>query len=385
MLAACGGSESNPTTQAPQDTGAFSQQTNPGQQATDSVQVQPTATPELLPTATDAPTSTPRPTATTQPTATPQPVEAGVSRSNPLPIGSEFVGDTWSIIVTDVVRGDEATEAIASANQFNDPPRQGFEYLIANVRLENISAADKAESAAIAVDLRVTGDRNVVYNRVSVVPPKSLEGELFPGGAAEGQIVFEVPDDEGNLMFVVGEMLSFDSEAVRFVAIDPDATITPDPVLQEIQPTDLGKRRDNPARIGDTLVAGPWEFAVVEVVRGDDAAEMVQQANMFNDPAPDGQEYVLVKLRARFLGTGDPDRGENISGFFLKMTGDNSVVYESPSVVSPKPELDATLFAGGETEGWEVLSASMGEQGLKVIFQPLLSFSSDGIRYISIE
>lgn len=67
------------------------------------------------------------------------------------------------------------------------------------------------------------------------------------------------------------------------------------------------------------------------------------------------------------------------------MTGDNSVVYESPSVVSPKPELDATLFAGGETEGWEVLSASMGEQGLKVIFQPLLSFSSDGIRYISIE
>jgi len=303
----------------------------------------------------------------------------------PLTLGTEFTGQTWSIVVSDVVRSQDAAEAIAKANQFNDPPRQGFEYLIANVKLKNISTKQEAQSASFAVDLRVTGDKNIVYSRVSVVPPKSLEGKLFPDGATEGQIVFEIPSDERNLMFIVGEMMSFDAEASRFIAIDQDARVVPDPALEDTKPTDIGKRRDNPAKINDTLVTEAWEFRLVEAVRGDKAAEMVKEANQFNDPAPDGQEYILVRLQARYLGSKKPDHRENISGSYLKITGERNVVYESPSVVPPKPELDATLFAGGETEGWEVLSASRDEKGLMVIFEPPFSFSSDSTRYISIE
>ena len=86
-----------------------------------------------------------------------------------------------------------------------------------------------------------------------------------------------------------------------------------------------------------TLVAGAWEFKVVDTIRDDEAAELVNNANQFNDLAPDGQEYILVKLRERYLGTDNPDRGENINGSYLKIAGEKNVVYESPSVVPPKP------------------------------------------------
>ena len=64
------------------------------------------------------------------------------------------------------------------------------------MKLKNISTKQEAQSASLAVDLRVTDEKNFVFSRVSVVPPKSLEGELFPNGATEGQDMFEIPSDE---------------------------------------------------------------------------------------------------------------------------------------------------------------------------------------------
>jgi hypothetical protein len=330
-------------------------------------------------------TSTPIPTQTPIPTATSKPVEVGASRSNPLPLGTEFKSKNWSIIVSDVIRGKEAAQAISTANMFNEPAKQGSEYLIANIKIKNISDKQEAQSASFAVNLRVTGDKNIVYSNASVVPPKSFEGELFPNGEAEGQEVFEVPSDEKNLLFIVNEMMSFEPNTDRYLAIDEDAKVIPASSLKDIISTDLGTLRDNPAKIGDTLVAGGLEFKVVEVVRGDKAAEMAKKANQFNDSAPDGEEYIAIKIKARFLGGDEPDSAANIDGSYLKITGEKNVVYESPSVVPPNPPLDANLFAGGETEGWEVLSVSKDEKGLVLIFQPLFSFSKEAIRYISIE
>ena len=108
------------------------------------------------------------------------------------------------------------------ANQFNKPPRQGFEYLIANVKLKNASDKQEAQSASFAIVcvLPVTRTSPIA---ASAVPPKQLQGELFPNGMTEGQIVFEIPSTEKNLMFIVGEMMSFDTKAMRFMAIDKDA------------------------------------------------------------------------------------------------------------------------------------------------------------------
>ena len=258
-------------------------------------------------------------------------------------------------------------------------------FLIANLTLKNISKEQKAQSTSFAVNLNVTGDQNISYRAIPAVPPEPLKGELFPDGTAKGQVVFEVPASEKNLMFIVTESMSFDTNLRQFIAIDPDASITPDPSLRKVAPTDIGRKRDTPAKIGETLVAGQWEFSILQTVRDNDAATLITEANQFNDPAPADQEYVAIRFKARYLGTDDPDRSENISGTFLKITGEKNVVYEHLPVVPPKPNIDSMLFAGGSAEGWTVASVSKGEKGLKLIFEPLFSFGQDNIRFITIE
>ncbi len=343
---------------------------------------QPEAT--AAPTQAPAPTEPPSPTALPEPTATPKPAEVGTSRSNPLPLSSEIRLKTWAITITEVARGEAAFQAIAAANQFNEKPHDGYEYLLASLRLENISDKQEAQPVVFGTNLRVTGDRNILYSPASVVEPKPLEGELFPGGKVEGQIAFEVPADEKNLMFQVEESLSFEQAPV-FVAIDEDARIVPDATLKTIQASELGTRRDAPAKPGETLTTASWEITLLEVVRGADAAKMAQEANQFNELAPAGSEYIAVKLRVRAIGLSRPDVAQQIDGGFLKITGDKNVVYEKPSVVAPAPELDAHLFPGGITEGWEILSVAAGEQKLTLIFKPLLSFSDDETRFLAIE
>lgn len=168
-------------------------------------------------------------------------------------------------------------------------------------------------------------------------------------------MAFLVPADEHSLMFFVAESLSFDRDARRFVAIDEGATISPAPALEEIAPTDTGATRASPAPLGTTAVSANWEITVLEVYRGADAAQRVAEANSFNDPAPEGQEYIVARVRARYLGGDNPDVAARIDQNAFKVTGAANVIYERPSVVEPAPSLEAYLFPGGQAEGWVVV------------------------------
>lgn len=329
-------------------------------------------------------TDAPMPTATTEPTPTPEPAEAGSSRSNPLPLGAELRFETWSVTISNVIRGEQAQQAIAGANQFNEPPPEGHEYLLADVRLENISSEQKSQSVLFGTSIGVTGQNNKLYSEASIVTPKELEGEVFPGGVTEGQVVFAVPAGEKNLLFQISEAFAI-TQAPRFVAIDEGAALTPDAALGDITATDIGTRRDAPAPLGETATSDTWEVTVLEVVRGEQAAALVQQANQFNEPAPSGSEFVAVKLRVRAIGVDTPDEAQNVDGSLLNVSGEKNVVYEHPSVVAPDPMLDARLFPGGVAEGWEVFSVASGEQKLVLIFEPLFSFSDTNTRFLTLE
>lgn len=373
-LAACGGT---PPTTAPA----------PEQPAAAAVQEAAGAVPTSVPAPTEAPapTATPEPTATVAPTVTPEPAEPGTSRSAPLPLGTELRFENWAMSITGVSRGDEAAQAITGANQFNDLAPEGWQYLLASLKLTNISTEQEAKSVLFGVDLRVTGERNVLYSRASVVVPQPLEGELFPDGSAEGQIAFLVPAGEGNLMFFVAESFSFDLEARRFVAIDEGASIVADPTLAEIAPREDGSRRAAPAPLGTTVVSEAWEVTVLEVFRGADAAQRVTEANQFNDPAPEGQEYIVARIRARYLGGDDADSAANIDQNAFKVTGAANVIYDRPSIVAPEPTLDAYLFPGGQVEGWVVVQAPTGEAGLTLVYEPIFEFGDDNVRFLGLE
>ncbi len=335
----------------------------------------------------EAPAVSPFSTATaiSKPTATPEAVEPGASRSAPLPLGTELRFTNWAVMISAVVRGDEAARAIANANQFNDPAPPGWQYLLATLKLTNISTEQTARSALLGVDVRVTGQRSLLYDRASVVPPRQLEGELFPGGSVEGQIAFLVPVDEGNLMFYVAEFLSFDRNGRRFVAIDEGAVVRPDSVLATLTPTDTGASRANPAPLGVTTISENWEITVLEALRGIEAARRVAEANMFNEPAPEGEEYLLARVRARYLGRDDPDVMAQISQSDFRATGAANVVYERPLVVAPEPRLDAYLFPGGQVEGWLVVQVPADETGLTLVFQPGFALSDKNVRFFALE
>jgi hypothetical protein len=293
--------------------------------------------------------------------------------------------DTWAVRSIQIVRGADAHAAIAEANQFNEPPREGYEYVLVTTTVENISTEQTAENPSFGVDFRLTGDRNMLYSRASVVEPEPLEGDLFPQGEATGQVAFEVPRDERNLLLFVNESASFDS-APRFIALEDGARVEMSPDLAKIEPSPLGTQRTQPAPQGEMVTTENWQVMVLDVIRGDAAVQRIQEANQFNEPAPEGMEYVAVKLRVHHIGTDEPDHAEHVSGTGLvRITGEKNVVYEHASAVDPAPALDASLFHGGATEGWTVLHVAQDEQQLALIFQPLFSFSDDETRFLALD
>jgi hypothetical protein len=122
---------------------------------------------------------------------------------------------------------------------------------------------------------------------------------------------------------------------------------------------------------------------VIESIRGDDARQMVQAANQFNDPPEKRMKYILVKVWVRNIGT--PDSAGNMDGSSFESTGSNNTLYEMPSVVDPEPALDVILFSGGVYEGWITSLAAEGETNLMAVFTPWTDWDGINRRFLSLE
>lgn len=276
---------------------------------------------------------------------------------------------------------------IAKANMFNDAPAEGKEYVLVTVKVTNIATEDKAENVMMATYIRLTGSRNQQYTTGQAVAPTPLEGDVFPNGSVEGQIVFEIPSDESNLMFVLNE--GFSLMPPLYVAYDEGASMTPDPAIG-MADTKLGLSRDEPASINDALVINPITFKIDEVVRGADAAQMVKDANQFNDPPAEGKEYVCIKITLQYLGDSKPDSVYStiLANNEFRLIGSQNVLYDVPTVVEPFPQfsdMDAnSVYAGGIISGWIVREVPAGESGLVLQYQPQFDFFDTSMRYIAL-
>jgi hypothetical protein len=257
-----------------------------------------------------------------------------------------------------------------------------MEYLLVKLYVKS-TYADSDEHSISGSDFKVTGDRLIEYFNASVVEPEPvLDVQLFAGGETEGWSAYPIGQGEGNLILIVDELLSFENR-LRFIALDDGASISIAPELGDIKPTDLGKDRDSPAPYGEKVITEDWEVAILEVVRGDDAWKLVQEANQFNEPPTEGMEYIVVKVQMRYIST--VDGSVNIDGSYFKALGSANVLYDWPSVVDPDPALDVTLYPGGRYEGWTVAQVAKGEAGLVLQFEPLLDFSGKNKRFLALE
>lgn len=346
----------------------------------ETVGTEPTSPPK--PTITPAPTDTPSPTDTPEPPPTFTPAPIGLSRANPFPALTLVNAPNWDIQVLEVVRGDGAWQAIQAANQFNDPAPEGMEFVLVKIYAKSTYADGEAHFIS-GRDFYLTGDLHIRHKSPSVVDPDPiLDAELFPDGETEGWAAFVAGIDEGNLILVFDE-LYFDAERLSFIALDDGASVSIPPELSDIEPNDLGIERTNPAPFGEKVVTEDWELQVLEVVRGDDAWSMVQEVNQINKPPEEGMEYIAVRVRARNIG--DEDDAELIDSTWFETTGDANAIHNAPTVADPDPILFFRLYPGGEAEGWVVVQAQIGEQGVMLIFEPVFDSSGENTRYLLLQ
>jgi hypothetical protein len=126
-----------------------------------------------------------------------------------------------------------------------------------------------------------------------------------------------------------------------------------------------------------------WEIQVLDVLRDADAWSRVEAANMFNEPAPEGQAYLLIKLHVRCLY--DDDESHWISGSDFGVTGDRLIQYTPAGAVPPEPVLDAELYGGGETEGWVAFLVGADEENLMLVVDEVFNFDAGRRRYVALQ
>ena len=112
------------------------------------------------------------------------------SRQNPAKIGATLTGKDWTVVVNKFT--PDATEQVMAENEFNDEPKAGQEYALVNLTVTYTGdGSDFAEFISVAF----VGDDGKTYNQSDsmAVAPDALEGELYKGGTATGNVEIAIP------------------------------------------------------------------------------------------------------------------------------------------------------------------------------------------------
>ncbi|MEI7768672.1 MAG: serine/threonine-protein kinase [Chloroflexales bacterium] len=106
-----------------------------------------------------------------------------------------------------------------------------------------------------------------------------------------------------------------------------------------------GGARSTPLPPGATAQIGSWTLVVTGVSRGDEAWSVLHETNSNNSPAPAGQEYVIVHVRAQ-----TPLDSITSSHLYPKLTGDKLVAYLPVAAVTPRRMPDEYAVNSGDHE-----------------------------------
>ncbi|WP_243859137.1 DUF4352 domain-containing protein [Actinomyces sp. ZJ308] len=120
----------------------------------------------------------------------------GRTRENPYPLGTEISGKDWKVVINSVTFN--ANDAVAAANEFNDPPADGKEYVLINYTATYIGNEASGESPAfVSVDYVTPGGVTVDGTDSIAVAPDALDSltTLYNGASVTGNIVRAVPID----------------------------------------------------------------------------------------------------------------------------------------------------------------------------------------------
>lgn len=115
------------------------------------------------------------------------------TRENPYPIGSVIESDDWRVVVNSVTLA--ATDAVVAANQFNDPPTEGSEYILVNYSTTYIGDDPDGQTPFVSIDYVTAAGTTVNGLDNFVVAPEPIDSmsTLYKDGTASGNKAIEVP------------------------------------------------------------------------------------------------------------------------------------------------------------------------------------------------
>ena len=306
----------------------------------------------------------------------------GGSRQVPFPPGELVPAFTISVEVADWARGLEAWQILSEINTGIDRLPEGREY--ACVRMIVVNDLRGLPRQISRYGFYLTGDQHVRYPVEDIVTPKPvLGGELAYGEQMRGWSCYLVPVREENLMVVV-DLTGFsrsDGEFLTYIGLTEDASVTPAAV--EFEVSGAGLNPDSPVEWGQKVATEFWVLRVLDVIRGEEAFEMILEANQFNRQPPEGKEYLMVYVEAAYFGEGDT-LGE-IDGLAFESFGVRGERYDSPSVVDPQPALDNEFYPGGRVSGWVVVLAGIEEEEMVLVYKPRGVYEDGAERYLSLD
>ncbi|PLT33498.1 hypothetical protein [Bacillus sp. V5-8f] len=106
-----------------------------------------------------------------------------------------------------------------------------------------------------------------------------------------------------------------------------------------------------------------FNLTVNEVVRGDAAFQKLKGMNEFNEPAPEGYEWVLAKAKVKFLESDTQDLAFHIDGIMnFEMVSESGDIYSGDLTATTEPDFSFEMYVGNEKEGYIAHLVKTGEK-----------------------
>ncbi len=105
-----------------------------------------------------------------------------------------------------------------------------------------------------------------------------------------------------------------------------------------------------------------FDLTVLEVIRGEEAYKKLVAMNQFNEPAPEGYDWVLAKTKVKFVESETEDIPFFIDGTMnFTMVSENGDIFSGDVYGTTEPDFSFEMYVGSEKEGYISGLVKMGE------------------------
>jgi uncharacterized protein YraI len=236
-----------------------------------------------------------------------------------------------------------------------------------------------AQSSRVLVEVTVTS--------LNVRSGPGTEYDVIGSIAREGRIQLSgVSADRSWYNFMYWERSGWISASNQFTTfVEGSASQLPvvaAPPVPTIAPNTVGTQA-NPVPIGTTAYISDefgyqYSVRITDVLRGNAAWERIYAANGFNDPAPDGKEYILFFVTATF------EKGEYPAKFTVMDTGFTTMSQgriQDPLVYAIPPDPRLIIFEldeGVSESGWLAKLITAGDTRPLIVYSDSSNLSAWG-------